>query len=619
MPSEVISQPNRFTRVRSIVPRLTSSSRVEAGTGAPAKPIMRRWSTLAGFAAGTGLALVVIGAVSWPLVFSSATFNNDWLNHLWYMWHQSLAIRDGHAPSLFLDYSGGIFYPIYAFYGGTLYALVGTLSLALGNDPLQTYVLSYLLGFAAAYGGWYWIARTSGVRGWLAHMPGLVFVTSASYLTMIYALGDWPEFLAVSMMPLMIAAGLSVLRTPRLRFGPALALAGSSVVFFGSHLLTMVWGSTVLAVVTVSSLVGTPGVRRRLTRAGVLRVAALVLPAAMVSAWFLLPTVAYEAHTLVAHAYPHARALLRQLMYTVAARNLFTLSRAPAPGTIVSLALPILAVAWVLVSIAMLAWRRRRGTEMRVLLIVAIATLALTVVMTHAGLILALPRAYAMLQFSFRLESFVLLGISGAMVVVLAIARGGDVWLRRWAWLLAPIAVVSVIGAAQQTGAHRQGKDRSTALSYLTPPPERFGQFDYLDNRLREEYEEPLSQVYFPISTNASRAVSEVVRVPPDRLVATNIRGGSDLLDVRGATIVGVDQRLDDVLELSETSGSHSASSASTHVTPPTATISVGPAAPLPVAAGRAISLIALAVLAGELGLLAVRGVYGHWSKSSRR
>lgn len=350
-----------------------------------------------------------------------------------------------------------------------------------------------------------------------------------------------------------------------------------------------------------------------------LRVAALVLPAAMVSAWFLLPTVAYEAHTLVAHAYPHARALLRQLMYTVAARNLFTLSRAPAPGTIVSLALPILAVAWVLVSIAMLAWRRRRGTEMRVLLIVAIATLALTVVMTHAGLILALPRAYAMLQFSFRLESFVLLGISGAMVVVLAIARGGDVWLRRWAWLLAPIAVVSVIGAAQQTGAHRQGKDRSTALSYLTPPPERFGQFDYLDNRLREEYEEPLSQVYFPISTNASRAVSEVVRVPPDRLVATNIRGGSDLLDVRGATIVGVDQRLDDVLELSETSGSHSASSASTHVTPPTATISVGPAAPLPVAAGRAISLIALAVLAGELGLLAVRGVYGHWSKSSRR
>jgi hypothetical protein len=598
------------------MPRLTASGHIEAGTRAPGKLIMRRRS-VARFAAGAGGALVVLAAVSWPLVFSSATFNNDWLNHLWYMWHQSLAIREGHAPSLFLGYTGGIFYPLYAFYGGTLYALAGTLSLVLGNAPLQAYVLSYLLSFAAAYGGWYWIARMFGVRGWLAHMPGVVFVTSASYLTMIYALGDWPEFVAASMMPLMIAAGLSVLRAPQLRFGPALALVGSSVVFFGSHLLTMIWGSTVLAVVIVAILVGASAVRRRLTRAGVLRVGALVILAAMVSAWFLLPTVAYEAHTLVAHAYPHARALLRQLMYTVAARNLFTLSRAPVPGTIVSLALPVLAAAWVLASIALLALRRRHGTWMRALLITAAATLVLTVIMTHAGLILALPRAYAMLQFSFRLESFVLLGISGAMVLVLVIARDGDARLRRWTWLLAPIAVVSVLGAVQQTGAHPQGRDRNTALFYPTPPPERFGQFDYVD-RL-QEYEEPPAHVYFPISTDASRRVSEVVRVPADRLVATNIRGGPDLLDVTGATIVGVDKHLDDVLELSETSGSDGAVPASAHVTPPTATISVGPAAPLPVVAGRAISLIALAVLAAVLGLLAVRDIYGYPSRRGPR
>jgi len=563
-------------------------------------------------------ALVVLGAVSWPLVFSSATFNNDWLNHLWYMWHQSVAIREGHAPSLFLDYSGGILYPIYAFYGGTIYALVGALSLVPGNDPLQAYVLSYLLGFAAAYGGWYSIARMFGVRGWLAHIPGLVFITSASYLTMIYELGDWPEFLAVSMMPLMIAAGLSVLRAPRLRFGPAIALIASSAVFFGSHLLTIIWGSTILAVVIVAILLGAPGVRRGVTRAGVLRVAALVIPAVMVSAWFLLPTAAYEAHTFIAHAYPHARALLRELMYTVAARNLFNLSRAPASGSIVSLSLPILAVAWVLVSIVMLAWRRRRGTWMRVLLIIATATVGITVVMTHAGLILALPRAYATLQFSFRLESFVLLGLSGAIVVVLVIAQDGDARLRRWTWLLAPVAAISVIGAVQQTSAHPHGKDRSTALVYLTPPPERFGQFDYLDNRLRE-YEEPLSTVYFPDSTNASRRVSEAVQVPPDRLVATNIRGGPDLVNVSGATIVGVDGQLDDVLELPETSNAHGASSSPTHAPAPTATISVGPAESLPVVAGRTLSLIALAVLAIELGLLAIRGIYEYSSRQAPR
>jgi hypothetical protein len=556
--------------------------------------------------------LVVLAAVSWPLVFSSAAFNNDWLNHLWYMWHQSIAIREDHAPSLFLDYSGGILYPMYAFYGGTLYALVGTLSLVLGNHPLQTYVLSYLLGFAAAYGGWYWTARMFGVRGWRAHVPGLVFITSASYLTMVYALGDWPEFLAVSMMPLMIAAALSVLRGPRLRFGPATALIASSVVFFGSHLLTIIWGSTVLAVVIVAILVATPGVRRRVTRAGVLRVAALVIPAAMVSAWFLLPAAAYEAHTAVAHAYPHARALLRELMYTVAARNLFTLSRARASNTILSLALPVLAVAWVLVSIGMLAWRRQGGTWMRVLLITAAATVALTVVMTHAGLILALPREYATLQFSFRLESFVLLGLSGAMVLVLAIAQDPDARLRRWTWLLAPIAVISVIGAAQQTGAHLAGQDRNTALSYLTPPPERFGQFDYIDYRLRE-YKEPLPHMYFPLSTITTGGSSEPVRIPPQRLVATNIRGGPDLVSVKGAKIVGLDAQIDDVLELPRASATEGSSSA--HGKSLTATISVAPAEPFPVVAGRAISLIALVILAGELGALAIRGIYGYWSR----
>ncbi|MCW3018371.1 MAG: hypothetical protein JWN10_679 [Solirubrobacterales bacterium] len=612
----VSSQPNRFTRLRWITPRPKANSRVETGVDRPAKAVTRPWARLKGFAAGAGGALTVLAAVSWPLVFSSSTFNNDWLNHLWYMWHQSLAIREDHAPSLFLDYSGGILYPIYAFYGGTLYALVGTLSLVLGDDPLRAYVLSYLLGFAAAYGGWYWIARMFGVRGWQAHIPGLVFITSASYLTMIYALGDWPEFLAVSMMPLMIAAGLSVLRASRLRFGPAIALAGSAVVFFGSHLLTMIWGSTILVVVVVALLVGAPSVRRGVTRAGVLRVAALVIPAAMVSAWFLLPTVAYEAHTLIAHAYPHARALLRELMYTVAVRNLFTFSRAPASGTIVSLAFPILAVAWVSLSIAMLAWRRQGGAWMRVLLITATATVGLTVVMTHASLILALPRAYATLQFSFRLESFVLLGLSGAMVVVLVIAQDGDARLRRWTWLLAPIAIVAVAGAAQQTSAHPQGRDRSTALSLLMPPPERFGQFDYVDNRLRE-YDEPLPEVYFPLSTLTSGGAAGVVLVPPHRLVATNIRDGPDLVNVKGATIVGVDAQLDDVLELPQASVSDGASPS--RAAPLSATISVAPAEPLPVVAGRAISLIALAILAVELGLLAIRGISGYSSRQGPR
>jgi hypothetical protein len=564
-------------------------------------------------AAGAAAALAVIAAASWPLVFSNATFNTDWLNHLWYMWHQSVTIREAGTPSLFLDYGRGVFYPIYAFYGGTLYALVGTLSLVLGDAPLQTYVLTYLLGFVAAYGGWYWIARTFGVRGWQAHIPGVVFVTSAYYLTMIYTLGDWPEFLATSTMPLLIAATLSVLRASRLRFWPALALAASSVVFFGSHLLTLVWGGSSLAIVAAAVLALVPRARAGVTKPGALRVAALVIPALLLSAWFLLPAVAYESHTLIARAYPHFRALLRQTLPAVAARNLFTFSRAPASGFIVPLALPVLAIAWALASIAIFAWAGVRGTWLRVLSILAAATLALGVTMTHAGLILALPRMYATLQFSFRLESFVLLGISAAIVAALAVARDAGPHLRRWTWLLAPIALVSVIGAIEQTTDHPHGKARGTALaSYLTPPPEELGQFDYVDNRLHEVPEQNLPLVEFPLAAIEHRgSASALVRVPPGGLVDTNIRGGPDLVKVTGARIIGLDARIDDVLEV--TGGSSAApgapaASAGRSASARIARISVGPADPLPVLAGRVLSLVAIAVLVGELGLIAARG-----------
>jgi hypothetical protein len=557
-------------------------------------------------------ALLLIAAISWPLAFSNATFSDDWINPLWYMWHQSLTIRDDHAPSLFVNFSGGIFYPLYAFYGGTLYALAGALSLALGNAPLETYILTYLLGFAAAYGGWYWISYSFGVRGWLAHIPGVVFITSAYYLTMIYAVGDWPEFLAVSMMPLMIAAGLSVLRAPRLRFGPALALIASSVVFFGSHVLTLVWGSTSLTILGVALLICVPGARRSVTRAGALRVAGLVIPALLLSAWFLLPAVAYESHTTIANGYAYFRTELRDTMYTTAARNLFTFSRPSVSSSIVPVALPILAVAWTLASIVVFAWGGRRGTWMRALLIITAATTALGVLMTHAGLILALPRAYATLQFSFRLESYVLLGTSGALLAALVIARDGGPHLQRWTWVLAPIAAVSVIGAVEQARAHPRWLSRSkTALaSYLNPLPEHPGEIDYVYFPLTR-YERRLPLVRFPIAKAESEArASAVVQVPPDRLVATNIRGGPNLVNVTGARIVGMDAQYDDVLEVMPSDiASQSASTATARTSDRTATISVGPADPFSVVAGRVVSLIALIVIAGELALIAVRDI----------
>jgi hypothetical protein len=571
--------------------------------------------------------LLLIGVLAWPLLFTAATFNEDWLNHLWYIWHQSLAIRGDRLPSLFLDYSGGVFYPLYAFYGGTLYALAGALSLALGDAPLQSYVVTYLLGFAAAYGGWSWMAHSFGLRGWRAHVPGLVFLTSASYLMLIYGLGDWPEFLAVSAMPLMIAAGLSVLRADRLRFPAAFALAASAPVFFGSHLLTVIWGSTILALVGLAILACVPAARGALTRTGAMRVLGLLLPAFLVSAWFLLPTAAYESQTVIAASYPHFRELLRASMYTVAVRNLFTLSRARASGSVVTLSLPVLAMAWVALVIPCAACARRRGTWMRVLLVLCAATVLVAVAMTHAGIVLALPRLYATLQFGFRLESYVLLGVSGAVLAGLVLLSGGEragdrgesvsghsggatdrsgtaagSAMRFMTWALVPVLAVSIFGAIEQVGSYTPGRNRDSALSsYLEPTYEQEGLLDYVDDRL-PVLRRPLPRVAFAVRSAPGGRSSVVVHEPAGRLVDTNIRSTPDLLHVTGARIVGTDSEADDVLEVGR--GGR---------------ISIGPANTLPVVLGRWLSGIAILVLALELlwpALRRLRPAAGHFRDS---
>lgn len=562
----------------------------------------RPWARIAVGAAG---ALLLLGALAWPLLFTNATFSKDWSNHLWYLWHESLALRATHLPSLFLDYSGGVFYPYYAYYGGTLYALAGGLSLALGDAPLQAYVLTYLLGFAAAYGGWYWLARMFGVRGWAAQLPGLVFVTSASYLTMVYGLGDWPEFLAVSAMPLMIAAGISVLRAPRARPLPAAALVVSSVVFFGSHILTAIWGTTVLLLLALVLVACLPGARRAITRRGLMRVLGLVVPSLLVSAWFLLPAAAYESQTAIAHSYPHFRALLESSMFTVAARHLFTLSRAPASGTIVTLALPVLTIAWVLATIAMLLFTRRGGTWMRALLLLTGTTVLLVVLMTHAALILALPRVYATLQFSFRLESYVLMGVSGALLAALVLTGDGGRRVARWRWLLAPIAVVSLIGAIEQVDSYVPAGNPSAALasrsailgSYKSPVYEQEGLLDYVDDQL-PILQTPLPHVDFPPSTaHGTRAVA-LSRLPAGSRVDTNLRASPDLLDISGARVIGTDSQADDVLELAPAPSASTASGEH---------IAVAAAERPPIVLGRILTLLAVVVLAAELGAIAAR------------
>ncbi len=561
-----------------------------------------------------GAAVLLIGVLSWPVVFSKATFNGDWMGQVWFLWQQSLAIRADHVPSLFLNYPYGVFYPHFAFYGGTLYALTGTLSLALGNAPIETYVLSYLLCFAAAYGGWYWLSRSCGLGRWRAQVPGLVFVTSSYYLTEIYARGDWPELVGVSAIPVMVAAGLSVLRAERLRAWPALALTVSSVFFFGSHSLTIVWGSTMIALAALAILLCVPRARQVLTRAGVIRVAGLVVPAALLSAWFLLPAAAYQSSTLIATEFPHWAALLRATQYLVSTRHLFTLSRASAstPGAAFALSLPILVIVWALVSIAIFLRKGLRGTWIRVLLICAALTTFLIVLMTHAGMILALPRAFATLQFSYRLESYVLLALSGTVLAALMLAQGRDRGARFSTWALVPVLAVSVVGAIQQTDAHPVGGERYSTLAALYHTPGAGGEVlsDYVDVHLR-----PLidpngrpPEVHFNPAAVHDNHTTKVVHLAPGQLVYSNLQGPPSLVRITGAKIAGINNEGYDVLEIGPATRP-TGQSAAKGAARPTETITLSQADPLPVVAGRVLTLAAALALLVQFGVLAVRGL----------
>ena len=103
----------------------------------------------------------------------------DSLNHFYAM---DLYRRDG--PLLHYTMSSpvtGSFYPLFAMYGGSLYAGTGTAANLVGSSWLA-YALSYLAAFACAIVGVTWLAMTLGTRRPHAVAVGVLYVSSSYYL-----------------------------------------------------------------------------------------------------------------------------------------------------------------------------------------------------------------------------------------------------------------------------------------------------------------------------------------------------------------------------------------------------------------------------------------------------
>lgn len=340
-------------------------------------------------------------------------FFNDWQNHLYLVARQA-SYLEAHdlLPTYFLNTARlGWFYPFYAFYGGTLYYLTGLGAWAVGS-PWAAYVSSYVLATLAAFLGWTWLARQARVPGWLAYLPGAVFVGGAFYLSVAYGLGDWPEFVAPSSLAFVLAAAWSVATRSRLAPLDAAALIGAVVVLTGSHPVTLMLAPPFL-VATFGVLLllrRRPAVSlRRLAAVGGLTALGVGL-----NGWFLVPLLAYR-NTVQIQAAPLGLGEFDHLGVIFS-----LLSNNPVPNATPHLYiqapdLPLLAAGLVTLAGVLFV----RGWRQRLLAASVVGGFALVLVLTvgPASIWQHLPSEALYIQFRYRLNMYLLACIAGLMLV----------------------------------------------------------------------------------------------------------------------------------------------------------------------------------------------------------
>jgi len=494
------------------------------------------------------IGLGVIFIVSAPALFTRSGFVDDWVNHLWLSTLQEHAISATGHPSLFFNAEPmGVFYPNFAFYGGTLYGIAGYL-MVLTGAPVAVFVGMIVLGFAASYFGTFWIARQAGVKGLAAHLPAIIVVTGAYYLSDAYGRGSWPEFMATSAIPVIVAAGLRVIRA-----GPTpvsiLLLAVATTIWSGSHNISLLFGGIFLAGVAVALL---SGWLTRLERIHVQRIG-IALSAmffgGLINAWFLAPDLAYGLHTQIAQF----KAIDPGISgYFSRASIVFNPFRVRANHTTYLRShfteLPVLVMAWGVIASALLWKVERKSAVRRVLGVLALLVAVLVFLLLDESAWRDLPATLSVIQFTFRLETFIVMGIAGVTIVLLRIIDK-----RRWhsrvlRTSLAAFVVWGLILAAWQvwnsdayyfpTDPHYLA-NRSFVLGYRYTVPPTW----YETGQLRGVSEPVVptdGEVKLAPQLIKGEYTSQTVRIPPGSgALASNIAASQHLVKVQGLRTLG--------------------------------------------------------------------------------
>jgi hypothetical protein len=570
------------------------------------------------------LAAFVIAMVIAPMVLTSRGFNAEWTNHLWLVRQQVEAIKGGGLPSYYLHSDGmGVFYPHFLFYGGTVYSLAAYLSFVLGGSIVAAFVALVAVGFAAAYAGMYWLGAQAGLPRWWRHLPPITYVTSAIVVSSIYARGGWPEFIAQSSIPLVLAAIVHTVRVRRLGAGHAVLVFAGVLLFTGTHNLSLAWGTVLLAGVVVVLALAGRGTGVVVRRPGLGLLVAVGGLAVGVSAWFLVPDVLYADRIGFKPQERFEYEFYGQLKFLFAPFRLNP-SLADVSDPVerslllpnIYVQVPSLALLWALGCLPLLrrlpaarAWARLAAG----LLVLLVAFVVLVMVGDPALGSLSrsiwprLPGFLRYVQNPFRLDPYVAALVSGLVIVALVGVRGTVADARRRALVVGPLVAITLFGSGsavwQAWSAPSFYPDRGVVLAgdphhQPTSWSDRGNYRDYTEPGVPSPGEPPV--VLDPTAAASGRPVA-VALPQAGRAYRTNIAAGSYLVAVRGLEPIGRSREYLDPAGF-EQKGLMVVRS---HAGEPAATVLISTRRTFPVVAGLAITTVSLLLVLAAVGLAA--------------
>ena len=233
--------------------------------------------------------------VAFALLSDGSPRFGDWANHRWFIRQQTANIAETGFPNYVVhSATTGFFYPIYAFYGGTLYAFFGYLGYMIGPD--SAYMFGWWIGIVVSMLSGALIARWFDYSFNMQAVFAIAFGSYPYLITDGFARFAFSEYFAVAFLPMYVAGIVGTVRSKGGRTGPLALVCVASIAISGSHNITFVWSLATLAGACLVSATVFP--RRFFSRSVVHLVMASAL-GILVNSWFLLPALVYKSNVQI--------------------------------------------------------------------------------------------------------------------------------------------------------------------------------------------------------------------------------------------------------------------------------------------------------------------------------